>query len=100
MENFLQNIFRHLVATTDLETHSKHLGADAEHHEVGELPNPEEESHELLVALDDLEAHDPAPQRVPPAEEAVLTVGAHEEAKHPGTANIKLQGGKGWDSQL
>ena len=64
---------------------SKHLGADAEHGEVGEVPDPEEDPPELLETPDDLAEHVPALQRVHPAEETVLTVGALEEVEHPAT---------------
>ena len=114
------------LGTSDLEELAKHLGADADPVEVGELPGTDEDPHELKDAPDDLEEHVPPSQRVHPAEEDFLTAGALEVAGHLGTAHcvistgvhtawihsntflerdelkqkIKLQGGQGWDSQL
>ena len=62
MENFPQNNTAS-VATPNLETSSKHLGANAEHDEVGVVPDTEEDPPELLKTPEDLAEHVPAHYR-------------------------------------
>ena len=61
---FLQNLTQNLssiLAQQPLEALEEHLGADADHDEVGEPPGTDEDPHELEDAPGDLEEHVPAP---------------------------------------